>query len=240
MKYSKTLIKAGLAAVLLCGTLAKSSAVTYTVDPGATWLGFVNVFDVGGTGYGMGAAGGYQFSSGWGTADLRATFSGPTLSLKANTIGDPNPYWYTPSGGPGAIGNKIVEANFYQEFNVTLAGTTVNFTGNVLANSLLGPVDGAGRGWTAVAFIKDFAPDYSSSVNSFVPLTSLGTFNVTLNTINDPARHVQFGFQVIGPTVWAGDPLSVPSVDVVAVVPEPSTLALAGMGAALLVIRRRK
>lgn len=225
--------------MLLAGTLAQASAATYTVDPGASWLGFVNVFDVGGTGYGMGAAGGYQFSSGWGTADLRATFAGPTLSLKANTIGDANPYWYTPAGGPGAIGNKIVEANFYQEINVTLAGTTVNFTGNVLANTLLGPVDAAGRGWTAVAFIKDFAPDYSSSVNAFVPLTSLGVFNATLNTINDPARHVQFGFQVIGPDVWAGDPLSTPSIDIVAVVPEPTTAALALAGVIGLALRRK-
>ena len=44
--------------------------------------------------------------------DLKATFAGPVLSLKANTIGDPNPYWYTPSGGPGSTGNKIMDASF--------------------------------------------------------------------------------------------------------------------------------
>lgn len=240
MKSFTQLLKTGFASLLVVGAVAKSNAATYTVDPGASWLGFMNVWDVGGSGYGMGAAGGYVFGGGWGTADLRASFAGPVLSLKANTIGDPNPFWYTPSGGPGSTGNKIMEANFYQEFNGgVLGGTTVNFTGDVLGNSLLGPVDGAGRGWTAVAFIKDFAPDYSSSVTSFVPLTSLGVFNVSLNTINDPARHVQFGFQVIGPDVWAGEPLSVPSVDITAV-PEPTSMVLAGLGAALLVIRRRK
>ena len=239
MKSQKILLKTGVAIVLMAGMLVKSPAVTYTVDPGATWSGFMNVFNVGGPGYGIAGAGGYVFGGGWGTADLRANFSGPVLSLQANTVGDPDPFWYTPSGGPGAVGNKIMDANFYQEFNGPLAGTTVTFTGSVLANSLLGPVDAAGRGWTAVAFIKDFAPDYSSSVVTTVPLTSLGVFSVSLLTINDPARHVQFGFEVIGPDVWAGDPLSVPSIDVVAV-PEPTAAVLVLAGIAGLVVRRKK
>lgn len=238
MKSFTQLLKTGLASLLVVGAVAKSNAVNYTVDPGATWLGYMNVFDVGGTGYGMAAAGGFQFGGSWGTGDLRASFAGPTLSLKANTIGDPNPYWYTPSGGPGSVGNKIMEANFYQQFDGPLAGQNVTFAGDVIANSLLGPVDAAGRGWTAFAFIKDFAPDFSSFVQTSVPL-NLGAFSISQVAINDPARHVQFGFQVIGPDVWAGEPLSVPSIDIVAV-PEPTSMVLAGLGAALLVIRRRK
>jgi len=241
MKFNSKLIKTCVATLLLVGAVAKSNAATYTVDPSATWLGYMNVFNVGGPGYGMAGAAGFQFGSGWGTPDLRATFAGPVLSLKANTIGDPNPYWYTPSGGPGAVGNKIMDASFYQEFNGPLAGQNVTFTGNVLGNGLVGPVDGGGRGWTAVAFIKDFAPDFSSSVTTSVPLTSLGVFSISQLAINDPARHLQFGFQVIGPDVWAGDPLSIPSIDITATaVPEPTSMALAGIGAALLVIRRRK
>lgn len=239
MKFQSKLIKTCVATLLLAGAVAKSSAVNYTVDPSGTWLGFMNVFNVGGAGYGMAGAGGYVFGSGWGTADLRASFAGPVLSLKANTINDPNPFWYTPSGGPGSTGNKIMEANFYQQFDGPLAGQNVTFEGNVLANSLLGPVDLAGRGWTAVAFIKDFAPDYSSSVTTSVALNSLGLFSISYTAINNPARHVQFGFQVIGPDVWAGEPLSTPSIDITAV-PEPTSMALAGIGAALLVIRRRK
>lgn len=229
-----------LALCAILGTaLNASAAVTYTVDPGATWNGYMNVFATGAPGYGAAGAGGSIFGSPWGPADLKAVFTGPTLTLSANTIGDPDPFWYTPSGGPGATGNKIMDASYYQEFTGPLAGTNVTFTGEVLTNTLtLGPVDGAGHGWTSVAFIKDFAPDYSSFVLSSVALTP-GIFSVSLNTINDPARHVQFGFQTIGPNVWSGDPLSIPSVTLTAV-PEPSGAALAGLAGALVLVRRRK
>jgi PEP-CTERM motif len=223
---------------LLCGAV-RVDAATFTVDPGASWAGFMNVFATGGPGYGSAGAGGYVFGSGWGTPDLKASFGGPVLTLSANTIGDPDPFWYTPSGGPGAVGNKIMDANFYQEFTGPLAGTTVTFTGLVLGNTLAtGPVDGAGHGWTSVAFIKDFAPDFSSFVSSTIALPP-GVFSVSLATIADPARHVQFGFETIGPDVWAGDPLSVPSV-VITGVPEPATLFLAGIATiGCMVVRRR-
>ena len=234
MTLQTKLLKTGLATLLLVGAVAKSNAVTFTVDAGATWNGFMNVFNTGGPGYGAAGAGGFVFGSGWGTPDLRATFAGPVLSLQANTIGDPNPFWYTPSGGPGAVGNKIMDANFYQEYGGGLGNVT--FIGNVLGNSLVGPTDAAGHGWTAVAFIKDFAPDFSSSVSTTVALP-VGFFSLTLPTIPDPARHVQVGFEVIGPDVWAGDPLSAPSITIV---PEPTSIALAGVAAAMLVIRRRK
>jgi hypothetical protein len=235
----KSTIKTLVACVVLSASFNAKAAVTVTVDPGGTWLGFMNVFATGGPGYGMAGAGGFVFPSGWGTADLKAAFSGPVLSLKANTIGDPDPFWYTPSGGPGAVGNKIMDASFYQEFTGPLAGEAVTFTGEVLGNTLsLGPVDAAGHGWTTVAFIKDFAPDYSSVVTSFVALPA-GVFSVSLNTINDPARHVQFGFQTIGPNVWAGDPLSTPEVLITAI-PEASGAVLAVLGALGLGIRRRR
>ena len=241
MKLKTKLLKTGLATLLLVGAISKSSAVTYTVDPSATWSGFMNVFNTGAPGYGIAGAGGYVFGSPWGTPDLKATFAGPILTLSANTIGDPDPFWYTPSGGPGAVGNKIMDANFYQQFDGSLAGTTVTFMGLVTGNTLAnGPVDAAGHGWTSVAFIKDFASDFSSSVTTTVALTP-GVFSLSLATINDPSRHVQFGFETIGPDVWAGDPLSASSVTLTATpVPEPSSIALAGLAAAVLAIRRRK
>lgn len=236
----KSPIRASVCCALL-GAAVSLNAATFTVDPGATWNGFMNVFDIGAPGYGIAGAGAFIFASGWLPPDLKASFGGPILTLSANTIGDPNPFWYTPAGGPGAVGNKIMDANFYQEFTGPLAGTTVTFTGNVLSDTLaLGPVDGAGHGWTSVAFIKDFAPDFSSFNISTVALPP-GVFTVSLATVADPLRHVQFGFETIGPDVWAGDPLTVPSVVIGPVeVPEPTALALAGLGVAALLIRRRR
>jgi hypothetical protein len=93
---------------------------------------------------------------------------------------------------------------------------------------------------TAVAFIKDFAPDYSSSVSTTVALTA-GVFSISLNTINDAARHVQFGFTMNGVNVWATDVAPFGQVDITAVVvPEPATGALVLGGLALFVGTRRR
>ena len=45
--------------------------------------------------------GAYQFGSGWGVADLVTSWSGSTLTLAPNTIGDAAEYWYIGGGGPG-------------------------------------------------------------------------------------------------------------------------------------------
>ncbi len=204
---------------------------TVTVDPSATWLGYMNVFALGGPGYGAGGAGGYVFGSPWGTGDLVAFYTGPVLTLAPNTIGDPDPFWYIPSGGPGAIGNKIMDANMYVEPAGSLPGQVVTFTGTVLANSLTtGGTDPLGHGWTSVAFIKDFAPDFSSFVQTTVALTP-GVFSISLATIADPARHVQYGFETIGPDVWFTDAPAYGQIDIgPAVIPEPSSIGLALTG----------
>jgi PEP-CTERM motif len=202
---------------------AAKADTTVKVDPTSNWVGFMNVFEIPSHG------GGYVFGSGWGTADLTAVFSGPVLTLGPNTIGDPNPFWYTPSGGPGAVGNKTMDASMYVEQPAgTYAGQTVTFTGNVLSNTLVGHVNQVGDGWTSVAFIKDFAPDYSSSVSVTMPLAP-GPFSISLAAINNPARHVQYGFETIGPDVWITDVGPYGNVQIAAV-PEPATLMLLGMG----------
>jgi len=63
-------------------------------------------------------------------------------------------------------------------------------------------------------------------------------FNLSLPTINDPARHVQYGFEVIGSDVWATDVAPYGNVQVTAV-PEPATAALLGFGILGLVVGRR-
>jgi len=194
---------AALLALLITLALASFGAVDaqaqtdVTVDPAAISLGFMNVFDLGGT---------FLWGSGWGIADLTAVYSGSILTLGPNTIGDPNEYWYQcvggtmpPNcGGPGAPGNKIMEANLYAQVDGPLAGQTVTFTGEVLSTTLT-------SAHTVKAFIKDFAPDFSSFVESSVVLSAAGPFSVSLATINDPGRHVQWGFQTTGVNVWVTD-----------------------------------
>lgn len=224
MRIQVLLSNLGLSALLLVSGSANSSAATVGVDPGAPWLGYMNVFELPGNG------GGYVFGSTWGTADLRATFAGPVLTLSPNTIGDPNPFWYIGGGGPGAAGNKIMDASMYQEVTGPLAGQTVMFTANVLLNSLT-------PAHTSVAFIKDFAPDYSSFNQVTVPLTP-GVFSISMLTDPNPARHVQFGFETIGVNVWVTDVGPYGWVDVTAV-PEPGTASLLLGGIALLALGRR-
>ena len=176
--------------------------VTVTVDPGTIANGYMNVSELPSNG------GGFVFGSGWGIGDLVATYAGSDLTLSPNVIGDPNVFWYqcvgasTPPncGGPGSPGNKIMEANIYGEQNGggPLTGTTVVFIGNVTSNTLA-------ASHSVIAFIKDFAPDFSSSASSTVVLPASGQFKLALPTINDPGRHVQYGFQMTGPDVWNTD-----------------------------------
>jgi hypothetical protein len=125
-------------------------------------------------------------------------FTGNNLRLTPNNIGDPNPFWYTPSGGPGAAGNKIMEANMYVEPAGSLPGQMVTFAGEVISNDLA-------ASHVARVFIRDWAPDFSSANDIFMVLPASGSFSISLNTINDPARHVQYGFQMAGPCVWITD-----------------------------------
>lgn len=213
-----------IVACVAWGAAQRSSAATVTVDPGAAWLGYMNVSDLPSNG------GAYQFGSGWGTADLVATFSGPVLTLAPNTIGDPSPYWYTPSGGPGAAGNKIMAASMYVQDD-SLVGQSVTFVGKVLSNTFT-------SAHSTVAFIKDFAPDYSSFNVSSVPLTSTGAFSISLNTIPLPGRHVQYGFETTGVNVWVTDVAPYGNIQITAV-PEPASLALGGLAMMGLLVGRR-
>jgi|tagenome__1003787_1003787.scaffolds.fasta_scaffold20592146_1 hypothetical protein len=217
----------------LCAVALPVKAATVTVDPSASWQGFMNVSETPQNG------GGYVFGSSWGTPDLTATFSGPVLTLGPNSVNDTSNFWYTPSGGPGAVGNKIMDANMYVETTGVYTGQTLTFAGSVLSNTLVGSVNQQGNGWTSIAFIKDFAPDYSSSVSVTAPLTP-GAFSISLATINNPARHIQYGFETIGPDVWVTDRGPIGEIQVTAV-PEPAIMTLAGLaGLCITAIRRRR
>lgn len=221
-----------IALSVACLVALPTLAVNITVDPSAPWQGFMNVFETPQHG------GGFVFSSSWGTADLVATFSGNVLTLAPNTVNDTSSFWYSPAGGPGSVGNKTMDANMYVEQTGTLAGQSVTFAGNVLSNTLVGSTNQLGNGWTSVAFIKDFAPDFSSSVSVTAPLVN-GQFSINLNTINDPARHVQYGFETIGPDVWSTDVGPFGSIQI-APVPEPAGAMLITLSLATVTRRGRR
>lgn len=186
------LLKNLVLGLLVAGAMSVSVAradVVVTVNPADPYQGYMNVFDLGNA---------WIFGSPWGTADLNATFSGSNLTFTPNTIGDPDPFWYTPSGGPGATGNKLMEANMYVEPAGSLPGVTLTFVGNVVSNTLA-------ASHVAKIFIRDFAPDFSSVNEVVVPVPASGAFSLSLATVNDPARHVQYGFQMKGPCVWVTD-----------------------------------
>ena len=95
MIAKQVLRRALLGAVVACTMIAGAAqAVTYNVDNVNLQYGFMNVFELPSNG------GGYIFGSGWGIADLNASFASGSWTFTPNTIGDPNPFWYTPSGGP--------------------------------------------------------------------------------------------------------------------------------------------
>ena len=183
--------------------VAGSAQVQVTTDPATMTNGFMNVFNL----PAPDGDGAFQFASPWGFGDLRASFSGTELTMTPNAINDPNEFWYqcvgdaTPPdcGGPGAPGNKIMEANAYSEvLDGSLAGQTVEFSFEVLSNTLTGA-------HTVTAFIRDFAPDFSSVNETVIPVDAAGAYSLTLDTLADPARPVQWGIQMVGVNVWETD-----------------------------------
>lgn len=221
------MIRASVAAALaLVAGSSAQAAVVYVDQSTAPWQGFMNVFELPSNG------GGFVFPSGWGVADLNATFNDPgnTLTLSPNTIGDPSPFWYIGGGGPGAPGNKIMEANLYQQVDNALAGETVVFQGNVLSNTFT-------SAHVASIFIRDFAPDYSSFNQTTVPLVP-GPFSISLNTDPGAGRHVQWGFQVRGVNVWFTDTAPFGNA-VISTVPAPASLGLLAAGGLFAARRRR-
>lgn len=227
-----------MAAVAAAGLATASPAVAdltvgvgqsgdITGTNGAGWLGYMNVFELPANG------GAFQFGSAWGVPDLAATFDDPgdTLTLSPNTIGDPDPYWYIGGGGPGAQGNKIMEASLYQEFAAgDLAGETLTFEGTVLSNTFTAAHE-------TTIFIKDFAPDFQSfNVSSIT--AAPGPFSISLALDPGAGRHVQYGFGTIGENVWVTDTGPFGNV-VIGTIPTPASIALLGLGGMMATRRRR-
>jgi hypothetical protein len=234
ISFSRIVRSFAVAVIASLAVVASALAADVTIDSATMTNGYMNVSELPSNG------GAFVFGSGWGVADLNSSFpNSSTVTFWPNTITDPNPFWYTPSGGPGSTGNKIMEANLYaQPADGTLTNQTVRFQGNVSSFTLQTGTN-PNTDYTFKAFIRDFAPDYSSVVEQSVPISSTGAFDFSLATINDPARHVQYGLQMKGANVWITDVGPKGSVTVNAV-PEPSTYALLAFGGcAAAAVRRR-
>lgn len=203
-----------------------NAAIVSVQDSTAPWNAFMNVFELPANG------GAFVFASGWGIADLNATFDDANnkLTLSPNTIGDPDPFWYVGGGAPGNPGNKLMEANLYIEETDVLNGQTVTFEGNVLSNTYT-------QAHEAFIFIRDFDPGYATFNETIVPATP-GPFSISLNTDAGAGRHVQYGFQSRGENVWFTDTAPFGNV-MIGTIPEPTTLALLGFAGLALVRRRR-
>jgi len=220
-------LRMGLLAVAVAGTAASAQTTVGVDQSGAPWLGFMNVFELPANG------GGFVFGSGWGVPDLVATFDDPNneLVLSPNTVNDPDPFWYQGGGGPGQAGNKVMEANLYQEVTDGLAGQMVTFEGTILSDSTTSAHMGR-------IFIKDFAADYSSFNETIIDITGPGAFSISLLTDAGPGRHVQYGFQFIGENVWSTDVAPFGNITI-GTVPTPASAALIGLGG-LVASRRRR
>jgi Immunoglobulin I-set domain len=189
-----------------------------TVDPSGTWVGYMNVFNLPADG------GAYRFGQPWGTANLDATFSGAALTFTPNTSIDhdvPNdPFWWTAGGAP----NKTMDASMYQQ-NDNLAGQTVTFSGYCLQNTLVAPYSSG-----TTVFVKDLAPDYSSSTVASATLAAGAPFSVTLATT--AGDHIQFGFEMIGPDARQTNVASLGKI-VVSVTPPAMSVAVSGASGTL-------
>jgi hypothetical protein len=219
----KAVLTAACSAALL--TSVAGAATVGVDDSSAPWLGFMNVFELDGTSF--------VFGSGWGIGDLVTSFDdgANTMTMSPNTVGDPDPFWYQGGGGPGAPGNKVMEANIYQEVSDgSLSGTTVTFEGTVLANTYTAAHE-------ARLFIRDWAPDFSS-VNEIYIDAVAGDFSFSLDTDAGVGRHVQWGLQTKGENVWVTDVAPFGSITL-ATIPAPGAFALLGLGGLVATRRRR-
>jgi hypothetical protein len=222
MKKSILALAAGLIAV--CSNYT-AQAATVTIDGTKAWVGYMNVFDL----TGSGGKGGYQFGSAWGLGDLKSTVIGNTLKLEPNyqTYNATDSYWSN-----GSIGNKYLEANTFVEKAPGVLSGSLTFTGLVDSYSLA-------SNYILTAFIKGLNPGagYADQINQTQVLGSgSSSFSLTADLTGKSNLILQYGFMVSG--INANPTQSGLGSAVVSAVPEPSTVSLLGFGVAGLIATR--
>jgi hypothetical protein len=251
MKMKSMFIAAIAGCALMIGSLESQANLipSLTDTPGGNWSSFVNFFDstdmTGATaGSPAGALGGFGFDS-----IRNGTVSGFAGSMSSETtiIEEPNVFF----------DNKYLELNHYYDFGTSLGTDAITFSGNISNLVLPGTLPDGGL---VQVFVKHFLPGFSGldAATVFQNISADGGFSIT-TTGNASAGPSQVGFLILdhanvqgnAATVAPADPnfraglgltpasFDFDSLDAV-VVPEPSTMALVGLGVASLLIARRR
>jgi len=201
------------------------------------WQGYMNVFSTGSGTVGSG----FIFGSPWGLSaaqttienDVAGTTIGDQLRLEPNynAYNASDSFWSNGSGG----GNKFMEANTFSE-TASIVAPSVNFSGTVDSYTLAGE-------FAAIAFIKVLNQNngYSTDLFATVNLTSGAQFSLDADLSTHVGKILQVGYAVYGTNANPANTVANGSVLVtVTAIPEPSSFALIGAGAALFAASSRR
>jgi len=162
---------------------------TIDVDASATWVGFMNVFNL---------EGGYEFGSGWAVPDLKSVIDTDantvTLQPNFNTYADNpgDPFWILENGE----GAKVMEASTFVEPGDAFNGEDLTFEGGIVSNTL-------DDSYEVKYFIKALDPnaDFSDALEGagIMDMPESGVFSVTISGDQlAPGLVIQYGFSVTG------------------------------------------
>jgi hypothetical protein len=220
-----------LLSVLCVSLLAfASNGKAVTLVGNETLTGFADVFELT-----SGAKGASAFSSPWGLAALKSTYSGGLLTLQPNfnTYADnvngsaaDKAYWTNGAGG----GNKWFEGStFVQNASFGGGGLTFEFAVNSYT------ID---SNYSVTAFVKSFDAGWGWNGMGTTAITGTGNYTVSFGAAT--AGIVQYGFTVAGVNANPTQESALGSVGVVGI-PEPTAFSLFSLAAAgALLARRRK